>query len=76
MRLVLLVLAGIVEELGIRAAGRVFGLDLNTVEGWLVAAAKQMVVFAGYVMVDLEVEQVQLDEIFAALGHLLETGVG
>ena len=72
--LVLLVLAALVEGLGIRAAGRVFGLDANTVERWLVAAAKQMMGFAAYVMVDLELEQVQLDEIFAVLGHLLETG--
>jgi IS1 family transposase len=61
---------------GRRAAGRVFGLDANTVERWLVAAARQMTSFAAYVMVDLELEQVQLDEIFATLGHLLETGVG
>jgi hypothetical protein len=76
VRLMLLVLAGVMEGLGIRAAGRVFGLDANTVESWLVAAAKQMKGFAAYVMVDLELEQVQLDEIFAALGHLLEAGVG
>jgi IS1 family transposase/transposase-like protein len=74
--LLLLVLAALVEGLGIRAAGRVFGLDANTVESWLVAAAKQMMGFAAYVMVDLEVEQVQLDEIFATLGHLLKAGVG
>jgi IS1 family transposase len=74
--LLLLVLAALVEGMGIRAAGRVFGLDPNTVESWLVLAAKQMTVFAAYVMVDLELEQVQLDEIFAALGHLLESGVG
>jgi hypothetical protein len=74
--LVLLVLAALVEGLGIRAAGRVFGPDPNTVESWLVAAAKQMMALAAYVMVDLELEQVQLDEIFAALGHLLEAGVG
>jgi len=35
-----------------------------------------MMAFAGQIMVDLELEQVQLDEIFAALGHLLEVGVG
>jgi hypothetical protein len=73
--LLLLVLVALVEGLGIRAAGRVFGLDPNTVESWLVAAARQMMGFAGYVLVDLEVEQVQLDELFAMLGHLLEAGV-
>jgi IS1 family transposase/transposase-like protein len=74
--LLLWVLAAVVEGLGIRAAGRVFGLDANTVESWLGVAAKQMMAFAAYVMVDLELEQVQLDEIFATLGHLLEAGVG
>jgi len=73
--LLLLVLVALVEGLGIRAAGRVFGLDPNTVESWLVAASRQMMGFAGYVLVDLEVEQVQLDELFAMLGHLLEAGV-
>jgi hypothetical protein len=74
--MMLLVLVALVEGLGIRAAGRVFGLDPNTVESWLVVAAKQMMGFAAYVMVDLELEQVQLDEIFATLGHLLEAGAG
>ena len=52
----LLVLVGLVEGLGIRAAGRVFGLDPNTVESWLVVTAKQMTSFAGHIMVDLELE--------------------
>jgi IS1 family transposase len=74
--MMLLVLVALVEGLGIRAAGRVFGLDPNTVEKWLVVAAKQVMGFAAYVMVDLELEQVQLDEVFATLGHLLEAGAG
>jgi IS1 family transposase len=74
--MVLLVLAALMEGLGIRAAGRVFGLDPNTVERWLVAAARQMKGFAAYVLVDLELEQVQLDEILVVLGHLLEAGTG
>jgi IS1 family transposase len=73
--MLLLVLAALVEGMGIRAAGRVFGLDPNTVESWLVGAAKQLTVFAAHIMVELELEQVQLDEIFASLAHLLETGV-
>ena len=73
--MLLLVLAALVEGMGIRAAGRVFGLDPNTVESWLVLAAKQLMVFAAHVMVDLELEQVQLDEIFASLAHLLESGI-
>jgi transposase-like protein len=74
--LVLLVLAALVEGLSIRAAGRVFGVDADTVERWLVLAAQQLTALAAHIMVDLELEQVQLDELFAALGHLLESGVG
>ena len=66
---------GLGRGLGIRAAGRVFGLDANTVESWLVGAAQQLTVFAAHMMVDLELEQVQLDEIFASLAHLLASGV-
>jgi len=73
--MLLLVLAALVEGMGIRAAGRVFGLDADTVESWLVGAAQQLTVFAAHMMVDLELEQVQLDEIFASLAHLLASGV-
>ncbi len=71
MPILLLGLAALVEGLGIRAAGRVFGLDPNTVQGWLVAAAEQLSAFAAHFLVELEPEQVQLDEVFAPLAHLL-----
>jgi len=50
----LVVIAALVEGMGIRAAGRVFGLDPNTVQRWLVAAAEQLSTFAAHFLVDLE----------------------
>jgi hypothetical protein len=67
------VIAALVEGIGIRAAGRVFGLDPSTVQSGLVAAAEQLSAFATYFLVGLEPEQVQLDEVFAPLAHLLES---
>jgi transposase-like protein len=60
--ILLLVLAALVEGMGIRAAGRVFGLDPNTVQSWLGAAAEQLSTFAAHFLVELKPEQVQLDE--------------
>ena len=71
MPILLLGLTALVEGLGIRAAGRLFGLDPNTVPCWLVAAAEQLSAFAAHFLVELEPEQVQLDEVFAPLAHLL-----
>jgi len=71
--ILLLVLVALAEGMGIRAAGRVFGLDPNTVQSWLGAAAAQLSAFAGHFLVDLEPQQVQLDEVYASLAHLLET---
>jgi IS1 family transposase/transposase-like protein len=69
----LMVIAALVEGMGIRAASRVFGLDPNTVQSWLVTAAEQLSAFAAHFLVELEPEQVQLDEVFAPLAHLLES---
>ena len=55
------------EGLGIRAVARVFEVDPNTVLQWLVEAADQLQAFSRYVLHDLEVTQVQLDELFALL---------
>jgi IS1 family transposase len=71
--ILLLVLAALAEGMGIRAAGRVFGLDPNTVQRWLGAAAAQLSTFASHFLVELEPQQVQLDEVYASLAHLLES---
>jgi IS1 family transposase len=57
--------AALAEGLGIRAVGRVFAVDPNTVLQWLVEAADQAAAFSQYFLHDMRVSQVQLDELFA-----------
>ena len=60
-------IAALAEGLGIRAVARVFETDPNTVLTWLVEAAKHLEAFSRYHLRDLDVEQVQMDELFALL---------
>jgi IS1 family transposase len=60
-------LAALAEGLGIRAVARVFEVDPNTVLGWLVDAAEHLEAFSRYCLQDVDVEQVQMDELFALL---------
>jgi len=53
--------------LGIRAVGRVFALDPNTVRHWVTEVADQAAAFSRYFLHDVHVTQVQLDELFALL---------
>ena len=62
-------LKALAEGLGIRATARVFDLDPNTVEGWLVQAAEHMEAVSSYLIHDLELTQVQVDELWALLGR-------
>jgi hypothetical protein len=55
------------EGLGIRAVARVFEVDPNTVLAWLVEVAEHAAAFSHYVLHDVWVTQVQLDELFALL---------
>ena len=55
------------EGLGIRAVARVFEVDPNTVLQWLVEVADHATAFSRYVLHDVRVTQVQLDELFALL---------
>jgi hypothetical protein len=55
------------EGLGIRAVARVFAVDPNTVLPWWVEAADHAVALSRYVLHDVRVTQVQLDERFALL---------
>ena len=55
------------EGLGIRAVARVFEVDPNTALQWLVEAAEHLQAFSQYVLHDMRVTQVQLDELFALL---------
>jgi IS1 family transposase len=61
------VIACLAEGLGIRGTARVFEVDPNTVLQWLVEAAAQLQAFSQYVLHDVRVRQVQLDELFALL---------
>jgi IS1 family transposase/transposase-like protein len=69
----LFVLAALVEGMGIRAAGRVFGLDPDTIQAWLVSAAGQLSALATHFLRQLEPEQVQLDELFAFTAPLKDS---
>jgi IS1 family transposase len=60
-------IAALAEGLGIRAVARVFETDPNTVLGWLVEAAEHLEAFSPHVVHDLDVEQGQMDELFARL---------
>jgi hypothetical protein len=59
--------AALAEGLGIRAVARVFEVDPNTVLSWLVEAAEHLEAFSHYCLCDVDVEQVQMDELFALL---------
>jgi hypothetical protein len=58
------VVAALAEGLGIRAVARVFAVDPNTVLEWLIEAADHLQAFARYVVHNVHVRQVQLDELF------------
>jgi hypothetical protein len=67
VEIIVRVLACLAEGLGIRGTARVFEVDPNTVLQWLVDAADQLQAFSRYVLHDVRVQQVQLDELFALL---------
>ena len=60
-------IGALAEGLSIRAVARVFETDANTVLGWLVEAADHLEAFSRHFLHDLDVEQVQMDELFALL---------
>lgn len=70
VELIVRVLTCLAEGLGIRATGRVFEVDANTVLHWLADAAEQLRAFSAYFLCDLHVEQLQLDELYAVLRDL------
>src|SRR6266851_2489827 len=60
-------IGALAEGLGIRAVARVFEVDPHTVLAWLVEVAEHAAAFSQYVLHDVRVTQVQLDELFALL---------
>src|SRR5215467_10742757 len=73
VELIVWVLACLAEGLGIRATARVFEVAPNTVLQWLVEAAEQLKAFSASFLCDVHVEQLQLDELYAAI-RALKTG--
>src|SRR5215813_4704529 len=65
--LIVRVIACLAEGLGIRGTGRVFEVDANTIMQWLIEAAEQLRAFSQHFLHDVQVQQVQLDELFALL---------
>ena len=62
------------EGVNPRKIGRVFKVDKDTVLGWLVEAAKHSEVVIGYMIHNLELTQVQMDELYALLSGMREDG--
>jgi hypothetical protein len=60
-------MAALAEGLVIRAVARVFEADANTVLAWRVEAAAHLRAFSRYLLHDVHVDHVQLDELFALL---------
>ena len=76
--LIVHVIACLAEGLGIRGTARVFEIDANTVLKWLVEVADQLHTFSAYFLHELEINQIQLDELYAVLsavrdGEMSET---
>jgi IS1 family transposase len=65
--LIVRVMACLAEGLGIRGTARVFEIDPNTVLGWLGEAAVQLQAFSASFLHELQINQVQLDELYAVL---------
>ena len=68
-------LAALAEGLGIRAVARVFAVDPNTVLGWLGDAAEHLEAFSRYFLHGVDVEQVQMDELFAFLSAVKDRDI-
>jgi IS1 family transposase len=75
VELIVRVIACLAEGLGIRGTARVFEVDPNTVLQWLVEAAEQLRAFSRYILHDVRVSQVQLDELFALLSAVKDGAV-
>ena len=67
VELIVRVIACLAEGLGIRGTARVFEIDPNTVLSWLGEAAEQLKAFSASFLHELHLNQIQLDELYAAL---------
>jgi IS1 family transposase/transposase-like protein len=62
------------EGVSPRKIARVFKVDKDTVLSWLVEAAKHSETVIGYMVHNLELTQVQMDELYALLSEMREEG--
>ena len=70
--LIVRVIACLAEGLGLRGTARGFEIDPNTVLHWLVEATEQLNAFSAYFLNELQINQVQLDELYAVLSAVRE----
>jgi transposase-like protein len=59
------IIAALAEGVDIRATGRIFGVDPNTVKACLTRAVEHMDALSSYLIHDLQLTQVQVDELWA-----------
>jgi len=59
------IIAALAEGVDIRATARIFGVDPNTVKSCLIRAAEHMDAVSSYLIHDLHLTQVQVDELWA-----------
>jgi len=57
------------EGVGIRSTARILDLDANTVQDWLKHGAEHMEAVSNYLMRELNLSQVRVDELWALLGE-------
>ncbi len=67
-------IATLCEGVSPRKVGRIFGVDKDTVLSWVVEAAKHSEAVIGYMVHNLELTQVQMDELYALLSGMREEG--
>jgi len=61
-------LKALAEGLDIQATARVFEVEPDTVQNWLEQAARHMETVSRYLLHDLQLSQVQVDELWALMG--------
>jgi transposase-like protein len=66
---IILALKSLAEGLCIQSTARVFDVDADTVQDWLAQAAKHMDAISRYLIHDLHLTQVQVDELWSLLGE-------
>jgi IS1 family transposase len=57
------------EGLGIQSTARILDLDVNTVQDWLKQGSEHMEAVSNYLMRELNLSQVQVDELWSLLGE-------